>query len=125
MILETIAIIKELAQSSCCCTTADHHCLGDISHLTEQALYPEIILVENDKMQRSTEYTKKLSLSLISLSMTTLLSWIQSLIPAIEFLMVCTMLNFSIVNPILFPHENIHQTGRITVYGRNNAIMTY
>jgi len=60
VILETIAIIKELAQSSCCCTTADHRCLGDISHLTEQALYPEIILVENDKMQCSTGIYKKI-----------------------------------------------------------------
>jgi hypothetical protein len=56
--------------------------------------------------------------------LTTLLSWILSLIPAIEFLMLCTRLNSSIANPILSSYENIHQTGRITVYGRNNAIMT-
>jgi hypothetical protein len=68
VILETIAIIKELAQSRCCCATADHHCLGDISHLTDQALdILKLSLVENDKdAVFNWNIQKYLSLSLIS-----------------------------------------------------------
>jgi hypothetical protein len=70
VILETIAIIKELAQTRCCCATADHHCLGDISHLTEQALdILKLSLVEKTtKMQCSTGIYKNISESIINFS---------------------------------------------------------
>jgi hypothetical protein len=106
---------------------ADHHCLGYVSQLIEQALdILKLGLMENDRCSVRFEYTKISSWSIIiSVTVTTPLSCIQSLILALEFLMVCTMPKLSIDNPILLSFENIHQAIIIRVYGRNNAIMTY
>lgn len=127
MILETIAIIKELVQSSCCCTTVDHHCLGDISHLTEEASdILKLSLVENDRIRCSTGIYKNISESIIDffpIDYSAILDSISYSCNRISYSM--HNVRFLIANPILSQYEIIHQAGRITVYGRNNAIMRY
>jgi hypothetical protein len=80
--------------------------------LIEQAIDNlKLGLRENDKCNVRLKLTQEhlLGPSLISVLLTTLLSYIQSLVLAIEFIMVCTMPKLSIANPIPLQFENIHQ----------------